>query len=241
MYVRKRPMTEARLNITKTRDIKTPTYYVTALQTEYAGFAYDEERAETFRGEWRKACFEADESAPLDLEIGTGNGYFFSHRTHAQPARLLVGIEIKFKPLIQSIRRALHGGPNIKPRNMRMVRYHARFVANLFAPGELNHIFIHHPDPWTRRRSHKHRLLRRETLQTFFTLQRPKSFLEFKTDSRDYFMWALEEFKASNYILERYTEDLHKSEWSGENFTTHFERIFISKGQPIYYLRALRP
>jgi len=230
-------MAEARLNISKTRDIKMPTYYVTALQTEYADFAYNEERAETFRGEWREKSFQAEAAVPMDLEIGTGNGYFFSHRAQTQPERLIVGIEIKYKPLIQSIRRPLRQGL----RNMRMVRYHARFVANLFAPGELDHIFVHHPDPWTRRRSQKHRLLRRETLQTFFSLQKPLSFLEFKTDSHDYFQWAVEEFKASNYVVERYTEDLHNSEWSGENFTTQFERIFIAKGQPIYYLRALRP
>jgi tRNA (guanine-N7-)-methyltransferase len=230
-------MSEARLNITKTREIKRPTYYVTALQSEYAEYAYDEERAELFRGQWRAKSFaESDDAKPLDLEIGTGNGYFFAHRTQLEPERFLVGIEIKFKPLIQSIRRALNTGR----RNMRMIRYHARFVENLFAPGEINNIFIHHPDPWTRRRSQKHRLLQRETLDTLFALQRPNNFLEFKTDSAEYFFWAVEEFKKSRYEIERYTEDLHHSAWSGENFTTQFERIFLAKGQVIYYLRAFR-
>jgi tRNA (guanine-N7-)-methyltransferase len=230
-------MVEARLNLTKTRDIKKPTYYVTALRSEYTEYAYDEERAELYRGEWRKKSFVAhEEHIPLDLEIGTGNGYFFSHRAEKEPQRLLVGIEIKFKPLIQTIRRAL----NLGLKNVRVLRYNAKLVENLFMPGEINNIFVHHPDPWTRRRAQKHRLLRREYLNKLHTLQRPQSYLEFKTDSADYFFWAVEEFKNSNYKIERYTEDLHNSEWSGENFTTHFERIFLAKGQSIYYLRALR-
>ncbi len=228
-------MSEARINITKTRDITTPTYYVQAIQTEFKDFAYDEDRAVELRGHWRKKSFGVDDGNwPLDLEIGTGNGFFFAHRAQAEPGRLLVGLELKFKPLIQSIRRALKAGA----ANARIARYHANFLENLFSPGEINHVFVHHPDPWTKRSTQKHRLLKAEYLIKLHGLQKADCFVDFKTDSREYFFWALEQFKQTPYIFERYSENLHSSEWSGENFTTFFERMFLEKGQPIFYLRV---
>lgn len=229
-------MAEARFNMRKTKDIDNPHYYVTALKSEYGEFSFDEDEGESLRGQWRSAAFKVDENAALDLEIGTGNGYFFAHRANLFPNRCLVGIELKFKPIVQTIRRAVRAGS----KNARVVRYHARGINNLFAPKELNHIFIHHPDPWTKLKKHKHRLVNVDFLNHLSLLQRPGSFLELKTDSQDYFMWMKEAMKQTSYKLDRYTEDLHNSELSGENFTTQFERIFIQKGQPIYYLRALQ-
>lgn len=226
--------------MTKTRQIQNPTYYVEALNTEFAEFALDEERAEQFRGRWRQAVFRLEatkdiNSQPLDLEIGTGHGLFFAHQAKTHPNRFLVGVEIKFKPLIQAIRRVINFGS----KNARIVRYHAAFIDNIFAPREIDDIYIHHPDPWTKRRKYKHRLLQRDFLKKLSELQKPGARLELKTDSKDYFFWAVEELKNSPYQIERYTEDLHRSLLSGENFTTQFEKIFIAKGQPIYYLRAI--
>ncbi|MCB0350998.1 MAG: tRNA (guanosine(46)-N7)-methyltransferase TrmB [Bdellovibrionales bacterium] len=220
----------------KTRAISNPTYYVDALNGEFADYAFNEERAEEFRGRWREAAFGATVQDALDVEIGTGNGYFFAHQSSTHTDRLLLGIEIKFKPLIQSIRRAL----KLNVKNARVARFNASFLENIFDEQEINNVFIHHPDPWNKNSKHKRRLMKSDFLKKLYTLQKPGSFLEFKTDSQDYFFWALEEFKNSSYKLERYSEDLHGSDWRDENFITHFEKIYMEKGQPIYYLRALR-
>jgi tRNA (guanine-N7-)-methyltransferase len=225
------------MNIKKTRDIKNPHRYITAMQSEYGEWCFDEEMAPLQKGLWRQDVFKVGIDHPLDLEIGTGNGYFFAHRVGACPERCLVGIEVKFKPLIQSIRRALFTGS----KSMRIVRYDARFIKNLFAPGELNTVFIHHPDPWEKKRKQKHRLLKSEFLLELWDLQRPGSYVEFKTDSRDYFLWATEEIKKTPYQVERYTLDLHQSEWAKENFVTHFESIFIRQKTPINYLWLRKP
>jgi len=228
-------MSEASLNLRKTREIPRPTYYVQALQGEFSEFAYDEERALAMKGAWREKAFIQPQAAPLDLEIGTGNGYFFAHQAEAQPQRLLLGLEIKFKPLIQTIRRALFRGC----KNARVARFHAGLLDLIFADQELDNVYVHHPDPWTKRRRHKHRLLSSEFLMQLRLKQKPGAFIDFKTDSRDYFFWAVEQFKNTPYFVERYSEDLHNSEWCSENFVTHFEKIYATKGQPIYYLRAI--
>lgn len=221
-------------NIVKSRSIPFPTYYVTALLTEYSQWAFDEERCLDFKGRWRELVFEAPLERPLDLEIGTGIGQHFAYRAHILSERSLLGIELKYKPLIQSIRRALRGGAT----NARMIRYNAVNVSDLFAPGELNDIFIHFPDPWEKKRgTEKHRLFQREFLNTLFALQRPGSFIDFKTDSQSYFEFATEKARASLYQVERFTEDLHNSTWASENFMTPFEEYFTKENLRIGYFR----
>ena len=192
-----------------TRALRRPTQYVLMMNGEYSEWAFNEERAPLFRGRWRSEVFKVAESHPLDLEIGTGNGYHFAHLACGNKDRAVVGIEIKFKPLIQSIRRALRGGA----QNARIVRYDANLLEDLFAEGELNNVYIHHPDPWPKKRHWKHRLIQDEFLAVLWRLMRTGGFVDFKTDSRDYFEWSLEKFRASPFQVTRETWDLHQSEW----------------------------
>lgn len=225
----------AQLQLTKTKDIPDPNYYVLALGGEFSSWAFDEEKAPTKKGVWRKE-FGVDDNHPLDLEIGTGNGFHFGHRALSFPRRCLVGIELKYKPLIQSIRRVVKGGG----KNSRICRYNARQIQDLFSSQELNDVYIHFPDPWEKKNQRKHRIIQDDFLKELFDCQRSGSHLFFKTDSRDYFDWALEKFEASPYQVKGHSFDLHNSEWAEQNFVTHFERIFLKKSLPIHYAELFR-
>ncbi len=215
-----------------TEGLPNPTEYVLALQGEFRDWALDEVRAQSAKGKWREV-FGVSPEAPMDLEIGTGNGYFFAHQAGIAKERSLLGLEIKFKPLIQSIRRARRAGLT----NARICRYDASCLEDLFASNELDNVFIHHPDPWPRQRDHKHRLIQTEFLDNLWTLMKPGSEVSFKTDSEDYFDWTLPLVNQSKFNLLYSTRDLHHSDWANQNFVTHFEQIFLAKGQPIFYCR----
>jgi tRNA (guanine-N7-)-methyltransferase len=203
----------------------------------YPQFAFDEERCLTLKGRWRDLAFQQSRDFPLDVEIGTGIGQFFAARSRAEPGRGLVGFELKYKPLIQSIRRALRA----QALNARVVRYNARLLRDVFCPDEINDVFIHFPDPWHKKRgTEKHRLLEGGFLDELYGLQRPGSFVDFKTDSRVYMEMAIEKATKSLYTIERQTFDLHRSSWAAENFRTPFEEYFLRDGVPINYLRLRR-
>jgi tRNA (guanine-N7-)-methyltransferase len=219
-----------------TKNLKHPTEYVRLMNEDFSQWALHEELAPASRGKWRSEVYKLDEKHPLDLEIGTGNGYHFAHLAKTHPERALMGIELKYKPLVQSIRRALRTGA----RDVRILRYDAARLEDLFAPGELDNVYIHFPDPWSKKRQWKHRLIQEEFLQTLHGLMRPGTFLDFKTDSRDYFEWSIERFRTSAFRLTRETWDLHASEWKSENFVTHFEGLFMKQGLPIHYARLER-
>ncbi|MBX3020789.1 MAG: tRNA (guanosine(46)-N7)-methyltransferase TrmB [Bdellovibrionales bacterium] len=219
------------LRLARTRTIPIPNEYILALHGEYGDWCYDEERTPELRGQWRKEAFRVPETAPLDFEIGTGNGLHFAHHAIKHPERCLLGIELKYKPLIQSIRRARRGGAI----NARISRFNAYMIEQMFTPGEINDVFIFFPDPWEKLRQQKHRLVQDDFLLKLFEAQRPGSRLIFKTDSQDYFQWALTRFQRSPYKVLGHTVDLHKSEFAPDNFVTQFESLFIRQGLNIGY------
>jgi tRNA (guanine-N7-)-methyltransferase len=222
--------------INKTTDLRHQTEYTRALNGECAHVAFDEQRAPLNKGRWRSQVFQAAENLPMDLEIGTGNGLHFAHHSSQHPERLVVGVELKYKPLIQSIRRALRGGA----RNAAIARYHAFNLDELFAEGELNNVFIHFPDPWVTPRKPKNRFVAKDNLDLLYRLQRPGSYIDFKTDSREYHLWALDEIKQSKYKIVFETQNLHQSEMNAENFLTQFEKIFMKQGIEINFVRLLK-
>lgn len=218
------------LNIT--RLLPRPNEYTLALDNEYAHVAFNEERTPLNKGLWREKVFSCPEQAHLDLEIGTGNGTFFAHQSALYPERFLVGMEIKYKPLIQTIRRALKQGS----RNVAVCRYHAFNVDLAFSQEEIDDVYIHFPDPWVTPRKPKNRTVNADFLKVMHGLQRPGSRIFFKTDSREYFDWSLDEIKNSPYELIFKTFDLHQSERAGNNYQTAFEKIFMRQGILINYL-----
>jgi tRNA (guanine-N7-)-methyltransferase len=226
-----------RPQINRTKGILNPNVYINALEGEYSKYAFSEERAPIHKGKWRRDIFNASpEETPLDVEFGTGNGHHFAHHAIQNPNRLVMGLELKYKPLIQTIRRALFGGA----QNARISRYHAHNIDLIFEPQEINNVYIHFPDPWERPRKFKNRIVCETFLKRLFELQRPGSFIEFKTDSREYFLWALNEIKRTPYKIELKTLDLHSTDLKENNFVTTFERIFIRQNIPINYVKLIR-
>ena len=225
-----------KINITRT--LPKQNAYTLALDNEFKDFAFNEERAPLNKKKWRSEVFHCVETAFLDLEIGTGSGMHFAYHANKFPERYLVGIELKYKPLIQSIRRARVKGL----KNSAICRYHAFNVDLLFAQQELNNVYIHFPDPWVTPRKPKNRVVNQTILNELYDMQRPSSFLEFKTDSREYFLWSLDEIKQTKYKIEYQTLNLSAEEtiYKQNNFQTSFEKIFVNQGIEINYIKLIK-
>ncbi|PIS11184.1 MAG: tRNA (guanine-N7)-methyltransferase [Bdellovibrio sp. CG10_big_fil_rev_8_21_14_0_10_47_8] len=222
-----------RPQINRTRDLRIPNYYTEAIDGEFRDYAFNEERAPLNKGHWRSEIFKVKEDVAMDLEIGTGNGTHFQHQAVQNPTRCIVGLELKYKPLIQSIRGCLRKSAT----NARICRYHAMNLDLLFEPGELNNVYIHFPDPWVSPRKPKNRFVNERVLNLLWDLQRPGSFLDFKTDSREYFLWSMEQIRQSKYEIVFETMNLHQSEVASDNFMTQFEKIFTKQGIEINFVR----
>ena len=226
-----------RPKIVLTRELRIPNAYTRALDGEFKEFAFNEERAPLMKGKWRDQVFQVPKESFVDLEIGTGNGVHFQYRCLQEKKRNLIGIELKYKPLIQTIRGALKKGA----QNGRVLRAHVFNVDEIFSEGELNDIFIHFPDPWTSPRKPKNRILNPRMLEVLYSLQRPGSKIDFKTDSREAFLWSMENIRQCKYEIEFETLNLHQTELVKENVITQFERIFLRQGIEINFVRLRKP
>lgn len=225
-----------KVRVKSTAGVPNPNEYILALKGEFAEVAFDEVRTPELRGLWRSEVFEKNEDWPLDIEIGTGNGFHFAYQAEKNPERGLVGFELKYKPLIQSIRRSIRMGCE----NTRVCRYDAHLICDVFAENEVNDVVIHFPDPYLKKKFRKRRLITENFLVGLHRLQRPGSNIFFKTDSEDYFDWAMESFENSQYEITGQTRDLHNSEFAQGNFITAFERIFMNQGLPIYFAKMFK-
>lgn len=227
-----------RPKINLTRTLPKPNSYAVAMDHEYKNIAFNEERAPLNKGQWRSHVFGVSNETPLDVEIGTGSGMHFAHHAKNYPERCLVGLELKYKPLIQSIRRAKAAGGVYNA----ICRYHAFNLDLLFSENEVNNVYIHFPDPWVTPRKVRNRVVNRNILNYIYKMQRPGSFIEFKTDSREYFLWALDEIKETPYITEFQTLNLYNENniYKERNFQTSFEKIFAKQGIEVNYIKLIK-
>ena len=203
------------------------------MYNKYSSWVFDEADSLQFKGQWRAQVFNATKNTNLDLEIGPGAGDFFSFIATHNKDRFFIAMELKYKPLIQTTWK-------IKERNClnaKTIRYNARMLGDVFASEELNNIYIHFPDPWPKKRHHKHRLIKPDFVKTLYQLQKNKSFIEIKTDHQEYFREIHSIFKNSPYKEVHFSDDLHKSKIPSQGFITQFEKIFIRKNQAIHYLK----
>ena len=224
-----------------TKNIRYPNEYIQALSDSYKNWIFNEEEAPSYKGKWL-SVFSTQEQKPtkikqpnldLDLEIGTGTGVPFTRLCLEQSNRHFLALEIKYKPLIQTIRRARKN--NLK--NMRGIRYNAKAIEDLFEKEELNNVYLHFPDPWLKkRRQKKHQLIQPDFCNQLYQIQKPSSFLDFKTDSLDYFESSLEHFKKVGYKIHKLNHNLYEKEKPTllDNLS-QFELIFVKKQHPIKY------
>ena len=227
----------AQTKLAQSKSFLHPSSYVKAMYSKYRSWVFDEEDCLQFKNEWRKQVFKSNTSTKLDLEIGPGAGDFFMYLATHNTNRLFIAVELKYKPLIQSAQK-------IKKKicmNAKAIRYNARMLDDIFSPEEINNIYIHFPDPWPKKRHHKHRLVTQDFVKKIYKLQRKNSFVEIKTDHRTYFNEIRAIFKNSSYQKSECYDDLHKNMLLSEpNFITNFEKIFIRKNQAIYYLKYIK-
>ena len=207
--------------------LKHPNPYAQAMVGEEFGpWVFDQERAPLQKGKWQELL-----GKPVCLELGTGNGTHFSHLAETRPGHLVLGLEMKFKPLVQSIRRARRAGCV----NARMLRFDARFLELLFSENEIENVYVHFPDPWFSPRKPMNRMTSLENLQKLSRLQKRGFALEFKTDSQALFEWTLEQIEKSPYRIEHLSRDWHADPQSVGAHRSQFESLFARQGLKIHY------
>lgn len=170
------------------------------------------------------------------VEIGSGSGLHLLELAKQNPTTLCIGLEIRFKRAYKTGEKAERQGLS----NILVIRSDARYIDEIFAPGEVSAFFVNYPDPWDKRRWKKNRILNETMLETMHRLLQADGFLRYKTDHHEYFHSTVSLFSSSTWDIRKMSTDLLKSEWINGNIPTEFEYLFKSQDKPLCLLEATK-
>ena len=167
---------------------------------------------------------------PIYVEIGMGKGQFIHTMAKEHPEINYVGVEKYSTVLLRAVQKMeLEELPNLK-----FIRMDAEEIAEVFGPGEVAKIYLNFSDPWPKDRHAKRRLPSREFLARYDKILAKDGRIEFKTDNRPLFDFAVEELEPAGWKAEVLTYDLHADPVLMEgNVCTEYEEKFSAMGNPI--------
>lgn len=180
------------------------------------------------KSKWKNLFGNAN---PLHIEIGMGKGRFIMQLAKENPGINYVGIEKYSTVLLRAIQKM----EAEELPNLVFIRMDAEEICDVFDKDEVDRIYLNFSDPWPKDRHAKRRLESREFLARYDQCLKKNGRIEFKTDNRMLFDFAVEEVAAAGWNMDAISYDLHKeNEMMIGNVMTEYEEKFSSMGNPIY-------
>ncbi len=167
--------------------------------------------------------------APLELDLGSGDGRFLLDLAAAFPERNFLGVE----RLLGRVRRVCRRAERLGLENVRVLRLESGYAVHWLLPrGAFARVHLLFPDPWPKLKHRARRLLSPEFLQGIDALLGEDGEFLFKSDHEEYFETSAGFLRQSPGWEELLWED-------GAFFypETDFEQRWKAAGKPIRSLR----
>jgi len=195
--------------------------------------------AAPLRGKWREH-FGNDN--PIYVELGMGKGKFISEQSGRNPAINFIGVDM----YDELIRRASEKARAVwepqgfdAPPNLALLRANIEGIETMFAPGEIDRIYLNFSDPWPKSKHARRRLTHPRFLAKYGEILNERGEIHFKTDSRSLFEFSLNSFADMEIHLRNISLDLHKDGLRDDLVLTEYESKFVERGMPIHRLEAV--
>ena len=156
------------------------------------------------RGTWNQVF---GNSRPLEIEVGMGKGRFIMEKASANPDINYIGIERYSSVLL----RGLQKRSEMDLENIYFMCIDAKDMTEIFAPGEVDRIYLNFSDPWPKDRHAKRRLTSPVFMSVYDKILAPRGVVEFKTDNRGLFEYSMESIPSAGWEITEHTFDLHNS------------------------------
>ena len=177
-----------------------------------------------YKGKWREL---KEGCTALWVEVGCGKGKFTAETAAANPDVLLIAVERCREAMVVAMEKAQGMGLT----NVFFIDMDVANIEEIFAPEEIDRLFINFPDPWPRKKNAKRRLTHRGFLDKYCRVVRLGGEIHYKTDNAPLFEFSVEEFAACGLEVKNLTRNLHENGIVG--IMTGYEEKFHALGTPI--------
>ncbi|MDR0543946.1 MAG: tRNA 2-thiouridine(34) synthase MnmA [Odoribacteraceae bacterium] len=184
------------------------------------------------RGHWSGAFF--GNSNPITLEIGCGKGEYTVGLALRRPHRNHIGLDIKGARLWSGATIALDRGI----RNAAFVRAPAESLEKIFAPGEIDEIWLTFPDPQMKKT--RRRLTSAAFLELYRRILAPGALVNLKTDS-DFMFAYTSAILAANAAEVAPDPSAADPSHPARAIVTHYEQQWRARGKTIKHLAFSLP
>ena len=184
---------------------------------------------EKYIGKWNSLF---DNSNPIYIEIGMGKGKFIVENAINNPNINYIGIEKVDNVLARAL-------PNIPVglTNLKILRLNAQEIDLCFNK-EVDLVYLNFSDPWPKSRHADRRLISKIFLEKYDKIFKGEPSIELRTDNYNLFRYSIETLSQYGYGLYDVSFDLHNE--VTDLITTEYEDKFVSNGDNIYYLHAIK-
>ena len=158
---------------------------------------------------------------PLEVELGAGDGSFLVAWAARNPARNFLAVERLLGRLRKTERKIRRAGLT----NVRLLRIEAGYFLEYMLPaGSVSALHVYFPDPWPKRKHHRHRLINDHFTEVAATVLQANGIIYLRTDDKPYFTQMTAAFAGNNAFQPTETPPDLKA------VLTDFERGFQARG-----------
>ena len=175
---------------------------------------------------------DGNPNAPLEIDLGCGDGTFLIEMAKHYPERNFLGVE----RLLGRVRGVCKNIQHLGLTNAKVLRLESSYTLEyLLEKFSINRLHLLCPDPWPKARHHRRRLVQQHFLHCLYQALTPDGEFLFKTDHPGYHEWVCEEMET----FEKF-KTLPWSDHSEDAFfypKTDFQQLWESQGKTIHQLR----
>lgn len=186
------------------------------------------------KGKWNTDFFK--NSNPIIIELGCGKGEYSVGLAERNPNANYIGIDIKGARFWRGAKTAVDNGLH----NVAFVRTQIELIQHIFAPHEVNEIWITFPDPQIKYKRTKHRMTNSAFLKMYKTILQPDGVVNLKTDSEFMHGYTLGLLHGEGHEVLYANHNVYKNEGAPAEVTeiqTFYEKQYLEINKAITYIR----
>jgi tRNA (guanine-N7-)-methyltransferase len=180
---------------------------------------------------------------PITLELGCGKGEYTVGLAERYPDRNFIGVDVKGHRFHKGAKDALLKGlPNVA-----FLRTRVEFIAQYFAPTEVDEIWLTFSDPQPQDKVGVRRITSKYYAEKYRAFLKPAGLIHIKHDNAEVYRLALLEFGDDpRYTIETHTFDVYgdylttqSQEWQDIlQIRTYYEQMWLDEGRITKYVRV---